>query len=218
MYLGFQLLHSTSNPSNRGAISKREKNMQYRAPTINTWLAIVSWKGTSRCLVQNMRKQDSTFNPTPPAFKLTINTFGFLDGDLNSVMAAFLLLISMEPSNLYWSKRSLCRTTSMRSRKLVNWEKTTARKQGSWSRSRPDRSKDCAINVSYGKRLYLYTRRFFTRASNFVEEWKSFRRKVTSGCGLSELGNASLFLLLRTTSSSWLAYSSKFSHIQNDHV
>jgi hypothetical protein len=36
-----------------------------------------------------------------------------------------------------------------------------------------------------------------------VEEWKSLRRKVTSGCEFCEQGNP--FWLLRTTSSSWLA-------------
>jgi hypothetical protein len=85
------------------------------------------------------KKAIHTFSPTPPAFKLMINTFGLREGARNSETVAFRFLISIEPSNLEKSKRSRCKTISMRSRKLVNCENTTARKHGSWSRSRPMR-------------------------------------------------------------------------------
>lgn len=43
------------------------------------------------------------------------------------------------------------------------------------------------------------------RASSFVEERKSFRRRVTSGCDCWELPNAPGFFFLRTTSTSSLS-------------
>ncbi len=78
-----------------------------------------------------------TFNPTPPAFRLSMNTFGFREGLLNSAMVWWRFFISVDPSSRYHSKLSRWRAISIKSRKLVNWEKTTARKQGSWSWSRP---------------------------------------------------------------------------------
>jgi hypothetical protein len=52
-------------------------------------------------------------------------------------MAALRFLMSIEPSNRVNAKFSLLKATSIRSRKPVNWEKTTARNIGSWSLIRP---------------------------------------------------------------------------------
>lgn len=41
-----------------------------------------------------------TFNPTPPAFKLTIIILGLLEGTLKLDTAALLFFTSMVPSNL----------------------------------------------------------------------------------------------------------------------
>ena len=113
----------------------------------------------------------------PPAFKLTSRTFGLLDGSLKPDTASFRFLISMVPSNLYWSKSSRCNMVSMRSMKLVNCENTTARKHGSWSCKRSGRR-----NVTYIQCLneFCNSRRCLVKASNLVEERKSFLLSVTS--------------------------------------
>ena len=87
--------------------------------------AVVS---NSTCLV---RGDMLTFNPTPPAFRLMIKTFGELDGALNPATAVFLFFTSIDPSKRNHVRRSRSNTTCMRSKKLVNCEKTTARKHGS---------------------------------------------------------------------------------------
>lgn len=141
--------------------------------------------------------KEPTFKPTPPAFKLITRTLGFLDGDLNSVTAAFFFLMSIEPSKRYCSKCSRSSAVWMRSKKLVNCENTTARKQGSWSRSRSK------INIKISPkapRSIRHLRRSRTRASSLVEEWKSFRLRVTSGCESWELDNISVPFFRRTTS------------------
>ena len=98
-----------------------------------------------------VQKMPLTFNPTPPAFRLTINTFGSSEAPLNADIASFRFFTSIVPSNLYHLIRSRSSTSWMRSRKVVNWEKTTARKQGSWSRRRPVTAYDQYKRIGSGE-------------------------------------------------------------------
>lgn len=51
-----------------------------------------------------------TFRPTPPAFKLTMRTFGPREASLNPVIDSFRFLMSMVPSNRYHSRPSRSKT------------------------------------------------------------------------------------------------------------
>ena len=117
--LGFQQLRSTNNPSEkkkhhpvRKYFTTREK---CEALTINAWFALVKFK------------------PTPPAFSEINNTIGLglpsaPFGSLKVLMAAWRFFKSIVPSNRAYDSDSRVRAVWIMSRKVVNWEKTTARK------------------------------------------------------------------------------------------